>query len=90
MPTRVRGRSVSTLDLFLVSDKVISMNPSVHIFEEISDHKRVTFTMELKSVSKLKQRETFVLDFYCSSDVDILDELGNASFLLFPNMNAIA
>lgn len=45
--THSQNDTASILDLFLVSNAVLSRDPEVHIFEEIFDHKMISLTVQL-------------------------------------------
>lgn len=85
VPTRVQGTKQSTLDLFLVNHRVLQRNPTIKIFEGISDHKIVRLKMQLSCVRNVIKREIFVPVFARASDVDVLDVL-DSSFAHFVSL----
>lgn len=65
----------NTLDLFLVNDQVLNRNPSVDIFQGISDHRMICLTLELNFRLKPSKNQYSIPQFSRASDVDILDAL---------------
>lgn len=57
LPTRVNGNSASVLYLFLVNDTLLKRNPTVHLFEGISDHKMACLTIPVNVVPEKQKRE---------------------------------
>ncbi|KAH9379015.1 hypothetical protein HPB48_001725 [Haemaphysalis longicornis] len=74
-PTRRQGDSSSVLDLFFVSSCLLRRNPTINIFDGISDHDIVSLTVRLNNVKTTRNGAHGIPIFSRADDVSILNEL---------------
>lgn len=74
-PTRRQGGSSSVLDLFFVISGFLRRNPTIDIFEGISDHDIVSLTVCLNNVKTMRNDAQAIPIFSRADDVSIIDQL---------------
>lgn len=84
-PTCIHKDTGSVLDLFLVSQSIVSRDVDIQVMEGISDHKMVFLSIPGNRITKTEKNRRLVPVFSRAQDVDIIDAL----YVSFPTFRTL-